>query len=256
VPAPNDTPSALLGAMVRSDPTRPRLTWYDDLAGPTQGERIELSGRVLANWTAKAANLLQEDLDVGPGSAVALDLPPHWRTAYWLLAIWSVGAEAVVGPPQGAGAPDVLVTDGSGGADGPGASAGQVVAVTLAALARAWAGPPLPTGAIDEARELATYGDRFEAWSTPAPGDPALTTAGRTYSYADLVPAARAAAAAAGLVEQARVMTSAAPRSVLECWLPAWSVDGSLVLVRPPQTGPDELTTAARVTAERVTDQL
>ncbi|MDQ6715007.1 MAG: TIGR03089 family protein, partial [Actinomycetota bacterium] len=46
--------------MLRRDATRPRLTFYDDADGPTRGERIELSAKVLANWVAKGANLLQD----------------------------------------------------------------------------------------------------------------------------------------------------------------------------------------------------
>ena len=91
------SPSALLRRMVSSDPGRPRITVYDDTDGPMRGERIELSARVLANWVAKAANLMQEDLDAGPGTVVHLDLPPHWRTLYWALAVWSVGGCVVVG---------------------------------------------------------------------------------------------------------------------------------------------------------------
>ena len=109
MPAPIRHPlrsGRLLAALAGSDPTRPRLTWYDDGLGPTRGERIELSGRVLANWAAKAANLLQEDLDVAPGSLVEVDLPTHWRAAYWLLAAWSVGAEVVVGGSQAGAGPE------------------------------------------------------------------------------------------------------------------------------------------------------
>ena len=72
------TISGLLAALQR-DGGRPRVTAYDDGPGPTQGERIELSGRVLGTWVAKAANLLTEELDVQPGDRVALDLPAHWR---------------------------------------------------------------------------------------------------------------------------------------------------------------------------------
>ncbi len=210
--SPNDTPSALLAGLVRSDPTRPRLTWYDDHEGPTQGERIELSGRVLANWTAKAANLLQEDLDVGPGSRVALDLPAHWRAAYWLFAIWGVGAEAMVGGADGA---DVVVTSQ------PAVGSGALVAVTLAGLARTWTGAPLPSGAIDEAKELATYGDRFEPWTTPGADDVALSTPEASWTYGALVPSARASAAEVGLASQARVMTSAGPQDAVRAWLGA-----------------------------------
>ena len=255
MPAPNDTPTAFLADLVSSDPTRPRLTWYDDQPGPTQGERIELSGRVVANWTAKAANLLQEELDVGPGSLVAVDLPAHWRAAYWLFAAWSVGAEVVVGGSLAGHRPHVVVTDDP--ADWSGGDL-PVVAVTLAALARTWAGEPLPAGVIDEAKELATYGDQFQAWATPAGAAAALRTPSRTWSYGELVPAALAAAAAAELAEGARVMTSAGPAHFVDTLLAAWVVDGSVVLVRPGQDkgGLDDAALEARTTAERVTHRL
>ncbi|HSO65223.1 MAG TPA: TIGR03089 family protein, partial [Ornithinibacter sp.] len=80
------SPADVLRHLVATDPGRPRITVYDDTDSPTKGERIELSARVLANWVAKAANLLQDDLDAGPGSVVLLDLPPHCRTLYWAFA--------------------------------------------------------------------------------------------------------------------------------------------------------------------------
>ncbi len=240
MPSPNDTPWGLLTAMAGSDPTRPRLTWYDDAPGPTAGERIELSGRVLATWAAKAANLLQEDLDAGPGSVVAVDLPVHWRAAYWLFAVWGVGAQAVVGPAEGTRPPDVVVT----GTPQRWAAGGvPVVAVSLPALAREWAGDPLPGGTVDEARELASYGDRFEPWSPP-PADGSVPAA------------ARAAAQAAALRPGARVMTSAGPAEAVRAWLPAWAVDGSLVLVRGAGDGRDDERAAQRSAVERVTDRL
>ena len=71
-------PADVLARLVSSDSGRPRLTWYDDTPGPTNGERIELSARVLTNWVAKAANLLQDDCAAGPGTTVGLDVPAHW----------------------------------------------------------------------------------------------------------------------------------------------------------------------------------
>ena len=53
------------------------------------------------------------------------------------------------------------------------ADADEAVLVTLAALARS-AGPRCPPGVVDEARELATHGDVFDAWDEPDGGDPAL----------------------------------------------------------------------------------
>lgn len=94
------TVPALLRQLLAADPGRPRLTWY----GPG-GERVELSARTLDNWVAKSANLLVEEFDAGPGSRVGVRLPPHWRTASWLLAAWSTGACVVADPAGAAGEP-------------------------------------------------------------------------------------------------------------------------------------------------------
>jgi uncharacterized protein (TIGR03089 family) len=240
--------------MATSDPTRPRITSYDDQPGPTQGERIELSGRVLANWVAKAANLLQDEFDAGPGTVVAIELPVHWRAAYWLFAVWSVGAEAVVGPADRSLDADVLVTWMP---ESWSALRGRMVAVSLPALAREWdqmePSPVLPDF-VDEAKVLASYGDVFTPYDPPAPDGPALTTAERSWSFDELVPAARAAAAAGELSARARVLTSAPVHQAVESWLPAWVVDGSLVVVRADaadQGRLDQLATTERVTARR-----
>ncbi|BFO22122.1 hypothetical protein SHKM778_85100 [Streptomyces sp. KM77-8] len=80
------------------------MTFYDDATG----ERVELSVATFANWVAKTANLLQDELSVEPGDRVALLLPAHWQTAVWLLACASVGAVAdVAGDPAAA---DVVVS--------------------------------------------------------------------------------------------------------------------------------------------------
>ena len=67
---------------MNSDPVGPRITYYDDATG----ERIELSTVTLANWAAKTANLLRDELGAGPGSRVAVLLPAHWQTAAVLSA--------------------------------------------------------------------------------------------------------------------------------------------------------------------------
>ena len=155
------TPWQVLEHLVATDQTAPRVTFYERTPGPTQGERIELSAKVLTNWVSKAANLLSEELDVDASSSVIVHLPAaHWRTAYWCLAVWSLGAQVVF------------------------------VVVTLAMLARR-SSAPLPTDAIDEAQELSTFGDVFTPFDVPAPTAAALTVvtgAGdeRQTSYADL----------------------------------------------------------------------
>jgi len=228
------TPSSVLADLVRADATRPRVTFYDDAPGPTRGERVELSGRVLANWVAKAGNALQEEYDAAPGTLVRLDLPAlHWRTAYWALAVWSVGATVSLVE----GAADLTVTDDpQAGADG--------VVVTLAALARSHPGP-LPAGAMDEARELATYGDQLVAWAEPEGGDPALVSDGGTLDYASLV-------TEPGWPTGARVRVAGPAAVALPAMLGAWAVDGSVLLVRDA----DPAGLADRLTTEGVTVDL
>lgn len=236
--ATSTAPAALLARLVADDPGRPRVTVYDDTEGPTRGERVELSARVLANWVAKAANLLQDELDAGPGTVVRLDLPPHWRTMYWALAAWTVGA-CVDLPGADPRPAEVLVTDDPTRADAP--AADRVVVVTLAALARG-AGVPVPVGAVDEARELATYGDVVDPYDVPDGGDDAVRSAAGATSYADLVPAP----GAGGRVHTTTTDTA----HLLALALDAWAGDGSVVLSRGA-ADPDVLD--ARRTSEGVT---
>src|SRR5699024_10741182 len=89
---PMPTPAEVLTALNSRDSAAPRITCYDDVPGPTAGERIELSGRVLGTWVSKAGNALQEEWDIEPGSVVRLTMQPHWRLLYWAWATWTVGA--------------------------------------------------------------------------------------------------------------------------------------------------------------------
>ena len=145
--AARDVP-ALLAALQASDPGRPRVTWYGE------GERIELSARVLTNWVAKTANLLVEELDAGPGTSVALDLPPHWKHLVWALAVWSVGAQPVAGDDQA----DVLVSASPDDSPSTTRSGPLLVAVALPSLARRF-DPAPPSGWLDWAAEVAGFGD-------------------------------------------------------------------------------------------------
>lgn len=230
-------PADVLHQITSSDPGRPRITWYDDEAGPTQGERIELSGKVLTNWVSKAANLLQDDAAAGPGTTVGLDLPTHWRAVYWALAAWSVGAEVVIG----AAAPDadVLVTADAGRAA---THRGDTVLVTLAALARSHPEASTAAGAVDEARELSTHGDRFSPLAEPEPGDVGLSVDGHDTAYADLVKAEDTWGSSPRIATDARLETG-----LLQC-LSAWAADGSVVLIGGPRA---DLT--QRLAAEGVT---
>ena len=229
------TPADVLADLLRNDPARPRVTFYDDSVNV--GERIELSAKVLTNWVSKAANLLQEELELGPGSVVRLELPAqHWRTLYWALAVWSVGATLDV---QGSQPAQLLVTTDADAASS--ASTDAAVLVTLAALARQHP-DPVPDGVIDEARDLSTYADHFDAWVEPTPDDDALVDGYGTHSYADVVPDLR-------WEQGSRVHVTGSPATTLRRSLAAWAVDGSVVLV----LGPESANLAARLESEGVT---
>lgn len=231
------TPSSVLAGLLADDPTRPRLTYYDDTPGPTQGERIELSAKVIDNWVAKAANALQDEFDVGPGGTVALGLPlAHWRSAYWALATWAVGATVQVGTTT---PHDVLVTD-----DADASTEGDLVVVTLAGLARSHPGP-LPSGVMDEARELATYADRFTPMDEAPPTQAAWVCGGEHTAY-DAVVRER------DWPQGARVNLDGSSDDVLLDLLSAWAVGGSAVLVRSP----DAALLPARLESEGVTVDL
>ncbi|WKU03818.1 TIGR03089 family protein [Micromonospora sp. HUAS LYJ1] len=80
---------------------RPLLTYCDDATG----ERTELTASGLGDWAARTAGLLRDGCGLGPGSRVAVLLPPHWRTAAVLLGAWSVGMAVSFRPRATAGLP-------------------------------------------------------------------------------------------------------------------------------------------------------
>ena len=166
-----------------------------------------------------------------------LALPPHWRALYWALAVWSVG-----------GCVSVETTDGDADltiSDDPDvvADATAGVLVTLPALARSAPALP-PTGVMDEARELSTFGDQFSAWEEPSDDDPALRTSAGSTAYASVVPQR-------DWPQGTRLHTRSADlEQVLLDALAVWALDGSLVLSRGPAAADGD---RARLEAEGVT---
>ncbi|OIQ93341.1 hypothetical protein GALL_246710 [mine drainage metagenome] len=159
-----------------TEPGRPRITWYGDA-----NERVELSGAVLENWVNKTTNLLVEEFDAGPGTRVLLDLPPHWRSVVWALAIWRAGACVVTPEVAAEPAPEVTVTDDPGRHEGP----VPLVVVSLAALTRRYDGA-LPSGAVDAASAVMTYGDVLGSVPVIDPGAPALVDGVSAETHGDL----------------------------------------------------------------------
>lgn len=145
-----------------SDSFRPWLVWY------APGERVELSGHVLAMWAAKSAGLLEAEAGAAP--RVRLALGPGWRMVTWCLGTWLAGGSVVLGE-DGASA-DVSVAFAPQDLD---PLAEVQVLVPRAPLAVRWEGEEdsdpagLPPLVLDGVADVMTYADSFP----PAPAGPA-----------------------------------------------------------------------------------
>jgi uncharacterized protein (TIGR03089 family) len=247
VTATDRTPADLLRSALAADPARPLVTFYDDATG----ERVELSVATFANWVAKTANLLQDELSAEPGERVALLLPAHWQTAVWLLACSSVGVVADVGGD--AGAADHVVA-GPGQFEAGLACAGSRIALSLAPLGRRFSAPP--PGYADYAVEVPGQGDRFQPYAPVDPEAAALIVAGAEYTGAEVVERARAEASGLGLTGPGSRLLSGLSYDTWEglsagLYAPL-ATGASVVLCRHlDQLGEDAV--AKRIESERVT---
>jgi uncharacterized protein (TIGR03089 family) len=198
----------LLADALAADPSGPFLTFYDDATG----ERVELSLTTLANWVAKTANLLVDELDLEPGESVAVELPPHWQTAVIRLAVGVAGGRVADAGEVRGSARIAFFAEGA-----PEPDAEEKVGLGLRPLGGGLRTPM--AGVLDYAREVPSHGDRFSPFAPAAVppvepvGDRLLTTS-------------------------------------LDSLLPALAGGGSLVLCRHPDPNrlPDRATTE-RVTA-------
>lgn len=218
--------AALLDPLMRRDPVGPRITYYDDATG----ERIELSTVTLANWAAKTANLLRDELGAGPGSRVAVLLPAHWQTAAVLLGIWWIGAEAVFGPETAPADIALCTADRLDEADAA-AAAGEVVVLSLDPFGKP--APGLPVGVTDYATAVRVHGDQIIPERVPGP---ALN--GRTVG--EVLAAAADAAGARGLTDSDRVLSTAGwdtAEDLIAELLAVLSAGASLVLVANSDSG-------------------
>jgi uncharacterized protein (TIGR03089 family) len=218
-------------------PSAPRITYYDDATG----ERIELSTVTLANWAAKTGNLLRDELGVGPGSRIAILLPPHWQTLGVLLGVWYAGAEVVVGQDDC----DVAfcTEDRIDEAD---TVAGEVVALSLDAFGKPI--PDLPFGITDYATSVRVHGDQISAERNPGPA-----VNGR--SADEILSAATRSGASKGFTSDTRVLSSQpwdTSDRLVDNVLAVLVAGASLVQVAHPDPGADE----RRREAEKVTAEL
>jgi uncharacterized protein (TIGR03089 family) len=229
---------AILDPMLRADPVGPRITYYDDATG----ERIELSAVTLANWAAKTANLLRDELGAGPASRVAVLLPAHWQTAAVLFGVWWIGADALIGGLEA----DIALCTPERLDDADATGAGEVAVLSLDAFGRP--APDLPIGVTDYATAVRVHGDQIVA--EPHPG-PALS--GR--SVDEVLEACQNAVATRGLTAGDRVLSTASwntPDDVVDGLLSVLAVGGSLVQV----ANPDPAALARRTETEKVTRSL
>jgi uncharacterized protein (TIGR03089 family) len=229
----------VLSRLLADDPGRPLVTFYDD----DTGERTELSVTTYANWVAKVASLLADELDVEHGSRLLVDLPAHWLDTVVLGAAWACGLEVVW---DAAGGVDAVVT-GPGGLGRWATEAGRIPVVASALQPLAGRFPDgVPAGVHDLGVEVWSQPDAYVAWPGPEDDDPAV--AGTT--QAELW---RAAAAGSHLTDGGRLLSEANPASPpgLASLTEPLARSGSLVLLAHASAERRE-----RVAAdERVTDR-
>ena len=204
------TVGELLARELGRDGARPFLTWYDDATGG----RVELSVATTANWAAKIANYLVDELDVQPGDDVTVEPAQHWTTAVVLLGAWVAGAHVRFGAP-----PTVEFTPDAMGVG----------------LSRLVGGQP------DEV-----------VVPVSVSAEPALTIGARTWSHVELAEAAAHGAHMHGMDASSRVL-STHPLDTVEGLdaglLVPLAAGGSVVLV----ANADSSKLPERVTTERIT---
>ncbi|OBK73300.1 TIGR03089 family protein, partial [Mycobacterium sp. 1274761.0] len=201
---------------------------------------IELSTVTLANWAAKTANLLRDELGAGPHSRIAVLLPAHWQTAAVLLGTWYIGAEVVLGP----GEADVALCTEDRLADADAAvGAGEIAVLSLDPFGKPAA--DVPVGVTDYATAVRVHGDQIIPERAPGPALHGL-------SVSDIITAASDSAAAQGFTGDDRVLSTAAwdsPDALVDNLLAPLIAGASLVQVAHP----DEAKLQRRREMERVT---
>ena len=228
--------------LLRRDPGRPLITFYDHASG----ERVELSVTTYANWVAKACSLLVDEHGLERGDRLRLDLPPHWLGHVFLGAAWYAGLavdlrEDSPAPDAVVCGPDTLDRWAEHADDLP------VLACSLLPLGVRFA-EPVPAGVHDVGIEIWGQPDAFRPWDPSAPDDDAVLLADTTLTQADLWEAAAAGSLLSDGGRLLAVSNPASPPGFSTFTEPLLS-GGSVVLVAHPDA--DRLDSTAR--DERVT---
>jgi uncharacterized protein (TIGR03089 family) len=213
----------VLARLLRSDPGRPLVTFYDHASG----ERVELSVTTYANWVAKTASLLVEEHDLERGQRLHVALPAHWLGPVFLGAAWTVGLEVTLdGSPDGSPPADAVVCGPDGLATwGPRAGVLPVLACSLRPMGVRFA-EPLPAGVHDVGVDVWSQPDAFTPYDPPGDDDAALpgVTQGGMWE---------AASTGSLLTDGGRLLTEANPASPpgVASFVEPLARGGSLVLV-------------------------
>ncbi|MDU3134563.1 MAG: TIGR03089 family protein [Winkia neuii] len=183
------------------------------------GERLELTGHVLANWLSKIANLIVSN-EGGPTAGVLIDLPLHWRSVCWTVGTWH--ASAPVGGPE----PVWAVTDNPEKATSwvDQQAAEQVSILSLPALDLTYPGS-VPAGCVDAAAETMANADSL-VWAEEPDPTVALFEGGPTFAEVNSISA---------LPPQRLVIGGSLNAVCLQC-VRMWAGGGSVVLVPPEAT--------------------
>ena len=240
---PGGVTGAILAPLLRVDPHRPRVTVY------APAGRTELSTGSLANWSAKVAGLLVDELGLVAGDPVAVRLPAGWQTAPVLLGIWWAGLTVVdADAPAADGVAAAFVADGADDSD---VTADEVFVVSghplgapsrqVAAHQRDFTGAVLPQA------------DRFAPRAAVAANDVVVRTTAGDLDLAGLLTAARVASRTIGT--DGRLLSDrpwTLPDGVTGTLVAALAAGGSLVQVLPG--GADDLVAIAGAERATVTD--
>lgn len=216
----------LLKELLASDPSVPRLTFYDE----TTGGRTDLSAVTLDNWASKIGNMLHDEFDLEAGDTAWIDLPPIWTSACLVLGAERAGIEFSDADPL-----VVFTTVGKLSEWEERFPDAYLAAVTDDAFGRGVVecGGEIPPGVVDFGPEVRLHPDGYLGMG-PEDGQPLI--GGRTPG--ELVREARARADEAGLDAGARVISAgwADGSPGAEGWMNAvltpWSVGGAAVIVR------------------------
>ncbi len=228
------TPEAQFADLLRTDTSRPLVTYYDEQTG----ERTELSIKSLANWVVKTHHLLGTELGLGVGDTAIVALPAHWISVPVLLGCLTAGlAIADEGPADVAFVtPDSL----DAATDVP-----DVYAVAPKSAAVGF-GSSAPGAALDYVTSVRPHEDKWPSVQlVGGPDDPCVP--GRTRGEVATL------AAASGLQPGARLLTTrswAGADDWIDAVLAPIAANGSVVIVA---NCPDEALITRRIEQERAT---